>query len=437
MENNLKMADLSLPYAEDIEDVVLGACMLERESLDDVIRFVKPQMFYKLGNGLIYEAIVSLVKKDRQPDILMVTQELAAMGKLKEAGGAYAVASKTMGLASTAHLQQHICVLYEFYLRRMLVERMAQHIGEASDLTQDVYDVLSAAVRDLGELTEGSPLESHLSDMKGVMDRTCERIWDRVSRSVNGVTGISTGIPELDRMTGGWQPGNLIFTAGRPGMGKTQLGLKFALQAARGGHRVLFFTLEMMSEEVGERVLLMHSPELYEKVKGGRVTEEEVNRLFQTAEEVTSYHMMVDDTPYVSIDQLCTVAKSVKMRYGLDLVVVDYLQLLGVVSRSGRSREQEVAECSRRLKALARTLECPVIVASQLNRQVEQTFDHRPELKHLRESGAIEQDADLVLMLYRNERGGDAKRCGLIVAKNRHGEASKPNTSLEVDLFEE
>lgn len=427
--------EMNLLHAEDVESAVLGAVMLETNSLQEVLGFVRAEMFYQRKHQNMWRAIESLVAKGLEPDIIMVAQELAAMGKLEESGGAYEVARKTANLASSAHLWEHVRVLYEYYLRRSISECLLRRLGEAADLMQDVFDVLTNLASDLEKLKDGSPMEEHLQDMKEVMKRTCDHIRDRVSRSVNGVTGIPTGIPELDQMTGGWQPGNLIFTAGRPGMGKTQLGLKFALHAAERGYKVLFYTLEMMSEEVGERVLLMRAPDLYNKVKGGHVSESEVDDLCHTGDEVAEYRMMVDDTPYVGIDRLCAGAKTVKSRWGLDLLVVDYLQLVGSTPRSGRTREQEVAECSRRLKALARTLECPVIVACQLNRQVEQTFDHRPELKHLRESGAIEQDADLVIMLHRSERGGDRKRCGLIVAKNRHGEVSQPNSSVEVELF--
>lgn len=426
---------LNLLYAEDMENAVLAAAMLETASLNEVAGFVRPEMFYLEENQIIWRAIESLLAKNKQPDLLMVTQELAEMGKLAEVGNAYGVARKTVGVASSAHLWQHVYVVYEYYLRRSIVKSLSRRLGEAADLTQDIYEVLGNIAHDLENLQENSPMEEHLLDLKGVMEKTCARIKDRVSRSVNGVTGIPTGIPELDRMTGGWQPGNLIFAAGRPGMGKTQLGLKFAMEAAGRGYHTLLYTLEMMSEEVGERVLLMRAPELYEKVKGGHVTEPEVDALCREADEAGECRLMVDDTPYVSIDRLCAGAKTLKSRWGLDLVVVDYLQLLGTTARQGRNREQEVAECSRRLKGLARTLGCPVIVACQLNRQVEQTFDHRPELKHLRESGAIEQDADLVLMLYRSGRADEGKRCSLIVAKNRHGEISPSNSCIDVDLF--
>lgn len=426
---------LNLLHAEELEDAVVGAAMLETNSLNEIIGFVRPEMFYKQDNRYIWEAIEALVKAGLQPDLLMVAHKLAEMGRLEEAGGPYGVTRKTSNLASSAHLWEHVHVVYEFYLRRSVVESLAKRLGAAADRTQDIYEVLDGMMHDLMALREGSPLEDHLTNMKGMMEKTCARIVDRVSRSVNGVTGIPTGIPELDRMTGGWQPGNLIFTAGRLGLGKTQLGLKFAMHAAEKGYRVLLYTLEMMTEEVGERVLMMRVPDLYKKVKSGYVTSQEVENLVDVAKGMEDCRLMVDDTPYVSIDQLCAGARTVKSRWGLDMVIVDYLQLVGTNVRAGRNREQEVAECSRRLKALARALECPVIVACQLNRQVEQTFDHRPELKHLRESGSIEQDADLVLMLHRTDRNGDAKRCGLIVAKNRHGEVSKPNFCMEVELF--
>jgi len=242
---------LNLLHAEELEDAVVGAAMLETNSLNEIIGFVRPEMFYKKDNRYIWEAIEALVKAGLQPDLLMVAHKLAEMGRLEEAGGPYGVTRKTSNLASSAHLWEHVHVVYEFYLRRSVVESLAKRLGAAADRTQDIYEVLDGMMHDLMALREGSPLEDHLTNMKGMMEKTCARIVDRVSRSVNGVTGIPTGIPELDRMTGGWQPGNLIFTAGRPGLGKTQLGLKFAMHAAEKGYRVLLYTLEMMTEEVG------------------------------------------------------------------------------------------------------------------------------------------------------------------------------------------
>lgn len=422
-------------YDLDLEDVVIGALMLEPDALKRVDMRLTEKVFYMEANRLIFRALKSLQAKGVAPDFLLVSQELAAMGKLEMVGGAYAVTKKVGRVASSVNLEYHVLVLYELYMRRRMLWKLATRMREAGDLTQDVFDVVLSLQKDVEEFVSNSPVEEHLQDMKTLMQKTCERIRTRVEKSVGGVTGIPTGIPELDRMTGGWQPGNLIFTAGRPAMGKTQLGLKFAMEAASRGYHVLVFTLEMMSEEVGERFLLMRMPELYAKVKGGRVTQEEVDELFRRADDLVECPIMVDDRAYINVDQLCAETRSLHSRFRVDLVVVDYLQLLGASEKQGRNREQEVAECSRKLKALARSLECPVIVASQLNRQVEQTYEQRPELKHLRESGAIEQDADLVLMLYRGDRGADRRKSGLILAKNRHGEASKPNTYIELELF--
>ena len=217
-------------------------------------------------------------------------------------------------------------------------------------------------------------------------------------------------------------------------MGKTQLGLKFALHAAERGYRVLFYTLEMMSEEVGERVLMMREPALYNKVRSGYVSEAEVDGLCRRADETKGYKLMVDDTPYVSIDD-CVQGEDGEVALGTGLAGGG---LPAAGGHDGTGRKEPGAGGGG---VFAQT-EGPGTLAgmsghraSQLNRQVEQTFDQRPELKHLRESGAIEQDADLVIMLHRNMRGGDAKRCGLIVAKNRHGEMSQPHTQIDVELF--
>lgn len=422
-------------YDPDIERAVMGTLMFDPAVAKRLGPSLKPDFFYSESIRVMFVALRSLMAKGMEADLLLVTQELRAMGCLEKAGGPYGVTMVAGSVVNRAFVDNHVHVLYELYLRRRMLAGLYKRMREVGDLTQDVFEVIMGVQKDVEEVLERSPLRSNLQDMKSVMKKTCDRIMDRVSRSVNGVTGIPTGIPELDRMTGGWQPGNLIFTAGRPAMGKTQLGLKFAMEAASRGHHVLLFTLEMMSEEVGERLLLMRTPGLYAKVKGGRVTQKDLDELFRRARELDNCPLLVDDKAYLGIDQLCAEARMVHSRYRVDLVVVDYLQLLGVTERAGRNREQEVAECSRKLKALARSLECPVIVASQLNRQVEQTFNQRPELKHLRESGAIEQDADMVLMLCRVDRGSDHPKSGLILAKNRHGEASKPNSCIELELF--
>ena len=407
---------MGMVYAEEIEGAVLGACLLERSAQAVVLKSLRAEMFYLTAHRVVFEAINALYARGAAVDMLTVTEELRAQGQLDDAGGPFAVAKLAAGVATSAHLEYHCSILFQYYLRRKLVEVLTRELAAANDMTCDVYDVLIDTQRELGALLEDSPLENHLHPMPEVMGDTVALVDRRQELAVNGLTGVPTGLQRLNEMTGGWQPGNLIFTAGRPAMGKTQLGLKFAMEAASRGYHVLLFTLEMMSEEVGERLLLMRTPGLYAKVKGGRVTQQELDELFRQARELDNCPLLVDDKAYLGIDQLCAEARMVHSRYRVDLVVVDYLQLLGVTERAGRNREQEVAECSRKLK-----------------RQVEQTFNQRPELKHLRESGAIEQDADMVLMLCRSER--DRRKSGLILAKNRHGEASKPNSCIELELF--
>ena len=287
-------------------------------------------------------------------------------------------------------------------------------------MTCDVFDTVMEMQAELGRLLEDSPTETHLRSMEEVVDMTLALVDRRVTEGKDGVTGIPTGVPELDAVTGGWQPGNLILTAARPGVGKTQLDLKMALKAAEEGYKVLFFTLEMMSTEVGERLVLMDTPLDFRRVRRGLMSKVEVGIIHHQGEKIKSLPLYIDDTPYISVDQVCGIAKRMKAKSGLDMVVVDYLQLMGVVNVTGKTREQEVAECTRKLKALARSLECPVIVSSQLNRQVGNSYGRKPELHHLRESGAIEQDADIVVMLYKPETDTDAE-CRLLVEKNRHG----------------
>ncbi len=273
-------------YDLEIERAVMGTLMFDPAVAKRLGPSLKPEFFYSESIRVMFVALRSLMAKGMDADLLLVTQELRTMGCLEKAGGPYGVTMVAGGVANRVFVDNHVHVLYELYLRRRMLAGLYKRMREVGDLTQDVFEVIMGVQKDVEEVLERSPLRSNLQDMKSVMKKTCDRIMDRVSRSVNGVTGIPTGIPELDRMTGGWQPGNLIFTAGRPAMGKTQLGLKFAMEAASRGYHVLLFTLEMMSEEVGERLLLMRTPGLYAKVKGGRVTQQELDELFRQAREL-------------------------------------------------------------------------------------------------------------------------------------------------------
>lgn len=420
-------------YAEEIERAVLGACLLERSAQSTALKSLRAEMFYITAHRAVFEAIKALYAKGAAVDMLTVCEELRASGRLDEAGGAFAVAKLAGEVATSAHLEYHCAILYQYFLRRQLVEVLTRELAAANDMTCDVYDVLIDTQRELGALLDDSPLENHLHSMPEVMEDTVALVDRRQELSVNGLTGVPTGLQRLNEMTGGWQPGNLIFTAARPADGKTALDLFFARQAAMAGVPVVFFTLEMTASELGERMVLAESRADPLRIRQGKLTPEEVEDVHRTAERMSVLPVQVDDTPYINVDQLCIIAKSLRAKGELGLLIVDYLQLLATVN-PGRTREQEVAECSRKLKGLARSLGCPVIVSSQLNRQAEDRAGS-PELRHLRESGAIEQDADLVILLHRPERyhirvdpdtGCSTRGMGIAtLAKHRNGATGK------------
>lgn len=378
---------MGMVYAEEIEGAVLGACLLERSAQAVVLKSLRAEMFYLTAHRVVFEAINALYARGAAVDMLTVTEELRALGRLDDAGGPFAVAKLAAGVATSAHLEYHCSILFQYYLRRKLVEVLTRELAAANDMTCDVYDVLIDTQRELGALLEDSPLENHLHPMPEVMGDTVALVDRRQELAVNGLTGVP----------------------------------------------VVFFTLEMTASELGERMVLAESSADPLRIRQGRLSPEEVEDVRRTAERMSVLPVHVDDTPYINVDQLCVIAKSLRAKGLLGLLIVDYLQLLATVN-PGRTREQEVAECSRKLKGLARSLGCPVIVSSQLNRQAEDRAGS-PELRHLRESGAIEQDADLVILLHRPERyhirvdsdtGWSTRGMGIAtVAKHRNGATGK------------
>ena len=358
-------------YAEEIERAVLGACLLERTAQSTALKSLRAEMFYITAHRAVFEAISALYARGAAVDMLTVCEELRASGRLDEAGGPFAVAKLAGEVATSAHLEYHCTILFQYFLRRRLVEVLTRELAAANDMTCDVYDVLIGTQRELGALLDDSPLENHLHPMPEVMEDT---------------------VALVDR--------------------RQEL---------------------MTASELGERMVLAESRADPLRIRQGKLTAEEVEDVHRTAERMSALPVHVDDTPYINVDQLCVIAKSLRAKGELGLLIVDYLQLLATVN-PGRTREQEVAECSRKLKGLARSLGCPVIVSSQLNRQAEDRAGS-PELRHLRESGAIEQDADLVILLHRPERyhirvdpdtGCSTKGMGIAtLAKHRNGATGK------------
>lgn len=420
--------------APELEEAVVGALLVEREAIVTVENSLRPEMFFSDGLREIYRAILSRRESGQAVDLLTVTEELRRRGTLEQTGGAYFITGLSGKVASAAHLEDHVEIIRQYYLRRELILGLHRMLAAATDRAEALYDTLNRAQELFNAIIQDCPWQTHLKEMPQVMEETFREGESRAERSRLGVTGIPTGLAELDRITGGWQPGNEIVLAAKTGHGKTALSLFFARQAAKAGYRVLVCSLEMTAAELGNRWMLSECDIDPYRWKAGTSTPEELVSAACTAEKLKKLPIRVHDGCNTGMDDICAAARALHARKECDLVIVDYLQLCRV-RQTGRTREQEVAENSRKAKMLARDLSCPVIVLSQLNRDVDNRPDQIPRLGDLRESGAIEQDADLVILLYRPEKAGlstdsqtgyPTRGLGIgIVAKHRNGECGK------------
>lgn len=418
----------------ELEEAVVGALLVEREAIAAVENSLRPEMFFSDELREIYRTILSRRMRGQAVDLLTVTEELRRRGTLEQTGGAYFIAGLSGKVASAAHLADHVEIIRQYYLRRELILGLHRMLAAATDPAEELYDTLNRTQEVLNGILQDCPWQTHLKEMPQVMEETCREGELRAERSKQGITGIPTGLAELDRITGGWQPGNEIVLAAKTGHGKTALSLFFAKQAAQAGFRVLVCSLEMTATELGDRWMLSECDIDPYRWKAGTSTPEDLVLAARTAEKLKELPICVHDGCNTGMDDICAAARALHAKEKCDLVIVDYLQLCGV-RQAGRTREQEVAENSRKAKLLARDLSCPVIVLSQLNRDVDKRPDQIPRLDDLRESGAIEQDADLVILLYRPEKAGLAtdKETGYptrglaigIVAKHRNGECGK------------
>lgn len=431
METNQTLS----PFAPEIEEAVLGACLIERNALPEAMKTIRPEMFYTDSNREIYEALLALEARSEAVDILTAAEECKRRGTLEAVGGPYRITELSGKLASGAHLEYHCAILRKYYLRRQLILVLTRMQTKSIDLSTDLFDTIIETRSLLDTILDDCPWQSNLKTMEEVMDITISEGENRrLQAQETGTTGIPTGLSDLDAKTCGWQPGNVIYTAGRPGEGKTALDLFFAKTAAKAGYPVAYYSLEMSAREVGDRWMVSECDINPYSWKAGKLTAEEVAIANATAERMKQLPIHVDDTGYNSIDEICYSIKSLHAKGKCSMAIIDYLQLCRTSSH-GRNREQEVAECSRKLKALARQINCPIIVSSQLNRQPDARPGQVPFLSDLRESGSIEQDADMVILLYRpkkaniatdRESGYPTEGLGVfIIAKHRNGDTGK------------
>lgn len=432
----MKRAENEMPvHLQEVEAAVIGACLTDSGARSVALGMLKREMFYDRDKRVIFEAMARMEEEGKAVDVVTVVDELRRAGTLGDAGGPYGVAKLVQETVTTANIEYHCMVLTDYAARRELFRLLSEKTVAAGDMTVDYMDTVAELQAGIEGIVNTGAAEQHSFTAYGMMEKVSDMINERMGSTRGGLTGISTGIDGLDRLTCGWQRGSLIYTAGRPGDGKTNLDLLFARTAAKEGLNVMFNSLEMKAVEIGERILAAESGVNPANIKRGMLSPEELKEVDRAMGRIMKWNLTVNDTPYSNIDQLCMKVRSLNTRKRLDLVIVDYLQLLSASGTRRQNREQEVAECSRKLKWLARSVDCPVIVSSQLNRAVEDTPTRIPELHNLRESGAIEQDADIVILLHRPSRYGmridpltgkaPKGKCNLIVAKNRNGETGE------------
>lgn len=392
------------PQDKEIEDAVLGALMLERDAYAIVCDLLRPESFYDPGNQKIYAAINKLGVMQQPIDMLTVTQQLRADGALDDVGGPVRISELTSNVASAAHIEYHARIVAQKFLARRLISFCSEIEKKSFDESYDIDDLLQEAEGKLFEISQGN-LKKDFTQIDPVINSAMEQI-EAASKRESGLSGLQTGFHNLDKLTSGWQNSDLIIIAARPAMGKTAFVLSMAKNMAVDYNTpVAIFSLEMSNLQLVNRLISNVCEIEGEKIKSGRLSRQEWEQLNSRVRSLFSAPLYVDDSPSLSILELRTKARRLVKEHGVKIIIIDYLQLMNATGMKFGSREQEVSMISRSLKQLAKELNIPVIALSQLSRKVEERNDgnKRPQLSDLRESGAIEQDADIVCFIHRPE----------------------------------
>ena len=428
---NLKRGKIP-PQSVDLEEVVIGAMMIDKKGVDEVIDILHPDVFYKDAHKYIYEAIFKLFETSEPVDLLTVSSQLKRDGRLESVGGDFYLIKLTQKVASSAHIEFHARIILQKYIQRSLIKISNEIIEEAYDEGTDVFDLLDAAESKLYDVTQGN-LKRSAETAQDLVIQAKKRIEEIAGKE--GLSGIPSGFDKLDKLTSGWQPSDLIIVAARPGMGKTALTLTMARNIAVNSNiPVAFFSCEMSSVQLITRLISSETGLSSEKLRTGKLEKHEWEQLNVKVKTLENAPLFIDDTPSLSIFDLRAKARRLASQHGIKMIIIDYLQLMtaGGTGKGG-NREQEISTISRNLKALAKELSIPVIALSQLSRAVEtRGGSKRPILSDLRESGAIEQDADIVSFIFRpeyykidewddEERSPTQGQAEFIVAKHRNG----------------
>ena len=418
------------PRDTELEEIVLGACMLEKDAYMNVCDLLVADSFYDPVNKKIFEAITTLGLNQRPIDMMTVTEQLRRDGTLEEVGGAVHIAELTARVYSSANLEYHASIVAQKYLARRLITFAANVETKAYDESNDIEELLQETESKLFEISQNQ-LKREVTQIDPVITLALDQIQNAANNE-SGLSGLQTGYRDLDKMTSGWQNSDLIIIAARPAMGKTAFVLSMAKNMAVDYNvPIAIFTLEMSNVQLIKRLISNVASLEGEKIKSGRLSPDEEVRLNTRLRTIYGAPLYLDETPGLSISELRTKARRLVREKGVKMIMIDYLQLMNATGQKHGSREQEVSTISRSLKALAKELDIPIIALSQLNRSTESREDKRPVLSDLRESGAIEQDADIVCFIHRPEYYTRATQDGegnnikglayLIVAKHRSG----------------
>lgn len=423
------------PQATEIERVVLGALMIDKDAFTVVSDILHPETFYEPRNQKVYQAVQTLNMEEKPVDIMTVMEELKKEGTIEDVGGPGYIVELSSHVASSAHIEYHAHILQQKFMARQLIRFASMIETEAFDDTVDVDELMQKAEGSLFELSQKNMLQDY-TQIDPVLEEAT-RILQAAAANTGGLTGVSTGYTELDKITAGWQPSDLVIIAGRPAMGKTSFALSLAKNIAVDSHEpIAFFSLEMNNVQLVNRLISNVCEIPGSKILNGQLSQDEWERFDKRLRNLTGAPIFVDDTPGLSVFELRTKARRLVREHGVKVIMIDYLQLMNANGMRFNSRQEEVSTISRSLKGLAKELNIPILALSQLNRSVEQRDSSngidgkRPQLSDLRESGAIEQDADMVLFVHRpeyyhimqDEKGNDLRGMAqIIIAKHRKG----------------
>jgi replicative DNA helicase len=412
------------PQNAEAETAVLGSMLLDKEAIAKSIELLDENSFYSEANRNIFQAVVKLYDENEGVDIVTIIEELKKRNILDKVGGSAHITELANSVPTAANIEHYARIVQEKYMLRTLINAATSIVSESYDSSSRVEEILDKAEEVIFDITSAKKRGNAVVGIKEVVKESIDRI-DKLYQRKENITGVATGFHDLDIMTAGLQPSDLIIVAGRPSMGKSALATSIVEHAGiTGKTSCALFSLEMSKEQLAQRMLCSIAHVNAHKVRTGFLSQSDWPKLVDAAQKLSEAPIFIDDTPSISALELRAKCRRLKAKHDIQMVIIDYLQLMRGSYRS-ESRQQEISEISRSIKALARELSIPIIAISQLSRAAEQREDHRPRLSDLRESGAIEQDADIVMLLFREEYYNPTEEntgvAEVIVAKQRNG----------------